>query len=381
MAKVLKYGMVGGSLDALIGDAHRKAINIDAKATLVAGCFSRHYEKTLETGDALNLPTERLYHTYDEMAEKEAAREDCIDFVVIATPNYAHFAACKAFLNAGISVACDKPLCVEVAEAHELEALAKSKNLQFLVTYTYSGHVTAMAIRAMIAAGEIGEIRTIMGEYAQGWLAKEDITGDKQAEWRTDPVYSGKTNCIGDIGTHIENTVYRMTGLKIKKVLAKMEKIVPGRQLDDNATVLVEYDTGASGCYWSSQIAIGHDNGLRVRIYGSKGSILWFQENPEIFHVHRDDGVVQEIHRGHDLIPSCAARYERLPHGLTEGCLEAMANLYSSYIDCLIAEQEGRFTEDMIDYPTIADGVDGIMYVDACLRSSNNGNVWVDFEG
>ncbi len=379
MSKVLNYGMVGGALDAFIGDAHRRAINLDGKAKLVAGCFSRTFEKTVEAGAALNVAEERLYHDYAEMAEKEAAREDGIDFVVIVTPNYAHFGACKAFLEAGIAVSCDKPLCVTVEEATELEALAKEKNLQFLVTYGYSGHVTAKSIRAMIAAGEIGEIRTVMGEYPQGWLAEEEVAGNKQAEWRTDPAMSGNTNCLGDIGTHIENTVYRMTGLKIVKVLARMEKIVANRKLDDNSTVLVEYENGASGCYWSSQVAIGHDNGLRVRIYGSKGSILWFQENPEKYQVHRNDGTIQEIHRGHGTIYPEAAKYQRLPSGHPEGLLEAMGNLYSNFIDCLIAQAEGTFTEDMIDYPSIVDGVDGVMYVDACLRSSNSGNVWVNF--
>lgn len=379
MSRVLNYGMVGGALDAFIGDAHRKALNIDGKARLAAGCFSRNYEKTLAAGEALYVQKDRLYHDYQEMAEKESGREDGIDFVVIVTPNYAHYDACKAFLNAGIAVSCDKPLCIRPEEAVELRELAKSKNLQFMVTYTYSGHVTAKNIRAMIEDGEIGEIRTVMGEYPQGWLAAEDISGNKQGEWRTNPELSGATNCLGDIGTHIENTVYRMTGLKIKKVLARMEKIVPNRKLDDNSTVLVEYENGASGCYWSSQVAIGHDNGLRVRIYGSKGSILWFQENPEVYQVYKDDGSITEIHRGYDIIHPQAARYQRLPSGHTEGWLEAMANLYSSFIDCLNAQAEGSFTEDMIDYPTVEDGVDGVQYIAACLKSQEQGNTWVDF--
>lgn len=380
MGKVLNYGMVGGALDAFIGDAHRRSINLDGKARLVAGCFSRSYEKTLEAGEELNVPEDRLYHDYKEMAEKEAQREDKIDFVVIVTPNYAHYEACKIFLEAGFAVSCDKPLCVTVEQALELEALAKQKNLLFLVTYTYCGHVTAKSIRDTIKSGAIGEVRTVAGEYLQGWLAEEEIAGNKQAEWRTNPDLSGNTNCLGDIGTHIENTVYQMTGLKIKKVLARMEKVVPNRKLDDNSTVLVEFENGASGCYWSSQIAIGHDNGLKIRIYGSKGSILWFQENPEVYQIHKNDGSVMEIHRGHGAIMPEAATYQRLPSGHTEGWLEAMGNLYRSFIDCIIAQQEGKFTPDMIDYPTVVDGVDGVMYIDACLRSHEAGNVWVDFQ-
>ena len=378
MERRLRYGMIGGGPGAFIGDVHRKAIAIDGKAELVAGCFSTKYEKTLETGKEFYLDQDRLYQDYEEMAKAESAREDGIDFVVITTPNYAHYGACKAFLNAGIAVSCDKPLCTTVEEAYELRALAKAKNLQFLVTYGYSGNVTAMQIRAMIKAGEIGEIRTVAGEYPQGWLAGEDLTGNKQGEWRTDPNLSGVTNCLGDIGTHIENTVYRMTGLKIKRVLAKMEVIVPTRKLDDNSTVLVEYENGASGMYWSSQVAIGHDNGLRVRIYGSKGSILWVQEESEKFNLVKEDGTLIEIHRGHASIKEEVAKYQRLPAGHPEGLIEAMANFYSNFIDCLVAQAGGTFTEDMIDYPTIEDGVDGVEYIAACIKSSENGNVWVD---
>ena len=370
--------MVGGGPDAFIGDVHRKAIALDGKAQLVAGCFSRQHDKTLEMGAQLYLEEDRLYRSYEEMAKEEAKREDGIDFVVIVTPNYAHYGACKAFLSEGIAVSCDKPLCVTTEEAYELRALAKAKKLQFLVTHTYSGNVTAMQIRAMIAAGEIGEVRTVMGEYPQGWLANEDIEGNKQGAWRTNPELSGATNCLGDIGTHIENTVYRMTGLKIKKVLAKMDVVVPSRTLDDNATVLVEYENGASGVYRSSQIAIGHDNGWRVRIYGSKGSILWFQEESEKLQLVKEDGTLVEIHRGHAAINEEVAKYERLPSGHAEGLLEAMGNLYSNFIDCLHAQAEGTFTQDMIVYPTIEDGVDGVEYIAACIKSSENGNVWVD---
>ncbi|MHB8061037.1 MAG: Gfo/Idh/MocA family protein, partial [Ruminiclostridium sp.] len=232
---------------------------------------------------------------------------------------------------------------------------------------------------AMIAAGEIGEVRTVMGEYPQGWLAAEDVSGNKQGEWRTNPDMAGKTNALGDIGTHIENTIYRMTGLKIKKVLAKMEKVVPKRKLDDNSVVLVEYENGASGVYWASQIAIGHDNGLRVRIYGSKGSILWFQEQPEVINMAKEDGTLLEFHRGHSTIKKAAAKYQRLPSGHTEGLLEAIANIYSNFIDCINAQKEGNFSMDMVEYPTVEDGVDGVRFVEACLKSSKNGNVWTEF--
>lgn len=378
MAKVLRYGMVGGGEGAFFGSAHRRAIGMEGKAKLVAGCFSCTYDNTLRTGDSLDLDRDRLYQSFDEMAKAEAARPDCIDFVVIVTPNSTHYAACKAFLEAGIPVSCDKPLTVDVEQAVELETLAKSKGLQFMVTYGYSGHVTALHAKELVRTGAIGEVRAVMAEYVQGWLAFEDICGNKQGEWRINPDISGKTNALGDIGTHIENTVYRMTGLKLRRVLARMDVVVPTRKLDDNSYVMVEYDNGATGVYWASQIAIGHDNGLRVRIYGSQGSIFWSQEQPEVIKIAKEDGTLCEVHRGQRAILPAAAKYQRLPSGHPEGLLEALSNYYSNFIDCLIAEKKGCFSESMIEYPTVVDGVNGVLFVEACLRSSNGGNVWVD---
>lgn len=378
MEKVLKYGMVGGGTGSFIGEIHRKAIALDGKAKLVAGCFSRSYENTLETGDRLGVAKDRLYKSFEEMAKAEAARPDGIDFVIVVTPNASHYAICKAFLDAGIAVSCDKPLAVSLAEAKNLETAANAKNLQFMATYTYSGYVTVMQAKALIEKGAIGDIRTIVGEYPQGWLAIEDISGNKQGEWRTDPTQSGNTNALGDIGTHIENTVYRMTNLKIRRLLSKMEVIVPNRKLDDNSFVMVEYDNGASGMYWASQIALGHDNGLRIRIYGTKGSLFWFQEEPEILRMSDINGVLTEIHRGNIGILPAAAKYQRLPGGHPEGLFSAMANLYSNFIDCLNAQKNGTFSKHMIEYPTVSDGVNGLKFIEAALISSKSGNIWVD---
>ena len=218
----------------------------------------------------------------------------------------------------------------------------------------------------------------IMAEYPQGWLAFEDNMGGKQGEWRSDPKQSGGVNCLGDLGTHVENAVATMTGLKVKRVLAKMDVIVPGRVLDDNDSVLVEFDNGASGIYWSSQVAIGYDNSLRVRIYGSKGTVLWFQETPEKVTVIDADNTIRELHRGYAEINPEAAKYARLPSGHPEGWFEAMGNLYRSFIDCISAKQDGTFTEEMIDFPTAAAGAEGLAFVEACLKSSKNKNIWVD---
>ena len=378
MAEVLKYGMVGGGPGSFIGDAHRKAIAIDGRAQLVAGSFSRSPEKSAQTAEELHLDPARCYASYQEMAEKEAAREDGIDFVVIVTPNYMHFDIAKTFLNAGINVACDKPVTISYAQAKELEDLAAEKNLLFMVTYTYMGHVTAKYARDLIRSGAIGEVRTVMAEYPQGWLAHEGDFGGKQGEWRCDPERSGGVNCLGDLGTHVENAVATLTGLKIKRVLAKLDIIVPGRVLDDNDSVLVEYENGASGIYWTSQVAIGSDNSLRVRIYGSRGTILWFQETPDKITVIDDDGTIREVHRGYANVTPTAAKYGRLPSGHTEGWLEAMGNLYRSFTECVSAKKAGTFTEDLIDYPTVSDGAEGLAFVEACLKSTKNGNVWVE---
>ena len=377
MAK-LRYGMVGGGPGAFIGDAHRKAISLDGTAELVAGCFSRTPEKTKEQGKSLGLDPERCYANYKEMAAAERAREDGIDFVVIVTPNNTHYEIAKAFLEAGIHVACDKPLVTTAEEAEELKKIADEKGLLFMVTYTYTGHVTMKYMRDLVKNGEIGTIRTVMAEYPQGWLYNENDWGGKQGEWRCDPAQSGRVNCLGDLGTHVENAVATVTGLKIKRVLAKMDVVVPGRKLDDNDQILVEYEGGATGINWTSQFAIGCDNSLRLRIYGSKGTLLWFQETPEEVTLIREDGIARTIKRGYGAVTPDAAKYGRLPSGHTEGWLEAMGNLYDSFGACVLAKKEDRFTPDMIDYPTIEEGVAGLKYVEACLKSSENGNVWVE---
>lgn len=377
MAK-LRYGMVGGGPGAFIGDAHRKAVSLDGTAELVAGCFSRTPEKTLEQGKALGLEPERCYASYQEMAEAEAAREDGIDFVVIVTPNNTHYAIAKAFLEAGIHVACDKPLVTTVQEAEDLKKMADEKDLLFMVTYTYTGHVTMKYMRDLVKNGEIGTIRTVMAEYPQGWLYDENSWGGKQGEWRCDPAQSGRVNCLGDLGTHVENAVATVTGLKIKRVLAKMDVVVPGRKLDDNDQILVEYEGGATGINWTSQFAIGCDNSLRLRIYGSRGTLLWFQENPEEVILIREDGIARSVKRGYGAVTPDAAKYGRLPSGHTEGWLEAMGNLYDSFGACVKAKKEGHFTPELIDYPTIEEGVAGLKYVEACLESNAKGNVWVE---
>ena len=375
----LKYGMVGGGPGSFIGDAHRRSINLDGMAELVAGVFSRTKEKSLCTAKEYGVDPSRCYDNFEEMAEKEASRDDGIDFAVIVTPNVTHYEACKAFLKKGINVSCDKPLCFTSEQARELVELSKKNNCLFMVTYTYTGNVAVKSIRDYIRAGKLGKIRTVMAEYPQGWLAKEGEWGGKQGEWRSDPKQSGETNCLGDLGTHVENIVTEMTGLRIKRLLAKMDVVVPGRVLDDNDFVMIEYEGGANGLYWASQYAIGSDNSLRIRIYGDKGTIKWFEEDCNNYQLITEDNTMMEIHRGNPGISENAAKYARLPSGHPEGWLEAMGNLYRNFITCINAKKDGTFCDTMIDYQTVEKGAEGIQFIEKCLDSNRKGNVWVDF--
>lgn len=377
MSKSLTYGMVGGGPGSFIGEAHIRAIALDRVATIASGVFSRDPEKSKITARALDLAEDRVYLDYRAMAKAEAAREDGIDFVVVVTPNVSHYEISKAFLEAGIHVVCDKPFTTTLEEAKELHQLASEKGLLLFVTYPYASHITARQAREMIKAGDIGEIRMVHAEYIQGWLASDDLEGNIQAEWRLDPARSGRSNTLADIGSHVENTVYQMTGLHVTEVLAKMEIKVPNRKLDDNSTALVNFDNGATGMYWVSQVAIGHDNGLQVRIYGDKGSILWKQEESEKLHYAKQNGIFCEIHRGQASIHPNVATYNRLPAGHPEGWFEAMANVYRDFTNAVRAKADGTFTDEMVKYPSSLDGLRGMAFIEACLESSEKGNVWV----
>ena len=375
------YGMVGGGPGSFIGDVHRRAIGLDGKAELIAGCFSTDYNNTLATGAGLGLDRSRLYRTFEEMARAEAAREDGIDFAVIVTPNFVHYPAAKAFLEAGIHVVCDKPLTFEVEQAQELADLAAFKNLLFGVTYTYTGYPMAKQAREMIRNGDLGAIRFVNAEYPQDWLAtKLEDTDNKQAQWRNDPARTGKSNCVGDIGSHIANMVSFMTGLKITRLCARLDTFIKGRPLDDNATIMVEFEGGAKGLYWSSQIAVGHDNGLRVRIYGDKGGLEFVQENPNYLKVTHLDRPTEILSRGRNELYPEARKYSRIPSGHPEGYFEAFANIYSAFIDSLQKVKSGGAVQyNEIDFPSVTAGLEGVRFIGRCVESSQQGAVWVDF--
>ena len=375
----LTYGMVGGGAGSFVGDVHRKAIGFDRSALLKAGCFSKDPQNTLKTGMALGLDTERLYNSPEIMAQEEGRRADPIDFVVIVTPNVAHFATAKAFLNQGIPVVCEKPLTFEVWQAEELQALAKAKGLLFCVAYAYTGYPAVKQAKALVASGALGELRFVNAEYPQEWLAGPlETTGQKQAAWRSDPAQAGKSNCVGDIGSHMENLVAYITGLKIERLCARLDTNIPGRLLDDNATIMVDYQGGAKGVYWSSQIAVGHDNGLKVRIYGSKGSLEWSQETPNTFHFRPVDRPAETWSRGRDAFARHAQAFSRIPSGHPEGYNEAFANMYVTFCQALSAVKAGKVpSEDDLDFPTAHEGVEGVRFIGKCVESSKLGSSWV----
>jgi predicted dehydrogenase len=377
----LKYGMVGGGQGAFIGDVHRKAVAIDGKAELVAGCFSQNFENTLTTGDMFGMDRGRLYRSYQEMAEAEGTLESKIDFVIIVTPNNSHFPIAKSALQNGIHVVCDKPLTTDSKDAEELERIAAEKDLLFCVTYTYTGYPIVKHMREMIAKGDLGSIRFVNAEYPQDWLATAlEKTGQKQSVWRADPKQTGISNCVGDIGSHIENMISYLTGLNIQSVCARLDTFVEGRILDDNATILVNYDNGAKGLYWSSQIAIGHDNGLRVRIYGTKGSLEWSQENPNYLRISYLSKPTENISRGRDELYPHAQSYSRIPAGHPEGYFEAFANIYSTFITALQKKISGEaLSGNDQDYPGVQAGIQGVKFIEKCVESSQNGAVWIDF--
>ena len=379
MARQVRYGMVGGDIHAFIGEVHRKAISFDPRVELAAGCFSKNAGRNHETAEAYGLDPSRVYADYVEMAARESAREDGIDFVSIVTPNYMHYPIAKEFLLHGINVVCEKPLCFEVGEAEELCRLAKEKNLLFGVTYTYTGYAMSKVMKEMVAEGKIGKIAAVNAEYAQDWLL-DDLAHDDGVEmnlsvWRKDPKISGIANCVGDIGTHIENYVHYITGLKIKRLLATTNKY--GHPLDLNANIIVEYDNGVNGAYWCSQIAAGRLNGLAVRIYGDKGSLEWEQHYPDYVRYTPKGEAPQMLSRGNGYIHEAAGAYSRIPTGHPEGLYCAFANLYKDYVTAVLKRRAG---EDVsaIDFPRAEDGLNGVKFVHAVVDSANNNNCWID---
>lgn len=378
MSGKLKLGQVGGGEGAFIGEVHRIASRLDDRFSLVAGAFSSTAAKSEASAKALGVDTDRAYGDFRLMAEREAARPDGIDAVSIVTPNHMHYPVAREFLRRGIHVICDKPLTSDLEDARRLAAIAKTaweeNRTRFFVTYNYSAYPMIRQARQMVAKGDLGAIRVIQVEYAQGWLASPvEQQGLKQAEWRTDPKRSGGGGSIGDIGTHAFHLAGYVSGLQATALSADLHSFGAGRMLDDNAQILLRYPDSARGALWCSQVAVGEENGLRLRIYGEKGGLTWSQENPNALHFAPLGQPAQRLTRNGDGFQPGPLVKARLPSGHPEGYLEGFGALYQDIADCLLSPD----TPAPPHIPGIADGVRGMQFIDAALRSSQADGQWV----
>lgn len=372
----IKLGMVGGGNDAFIGGVHRIASRIDDRFELVAGALSSTPEKSQASGAALGLP--RIYDDYKQMAQREARRKDGIDAVSIVTPNHVHYAAAREFLKRGIHVICDKPLTSTLADAKKLVKAAQDSDALFILTHNYTGYPMVRHAREMVANGDIGSIRVVQVEYPQDWLTIEQDF--KQAEWRTDPARSGAGGSTGDIGTHAFNLACFVTGLEVDSLAADLEAFVPGRQVDDNGHVMLRFEGGAKGMLWCSQVAPGNENALRIRVYGDQGGLEWAQEDPNCLW-HTPFGEPKRlITRNGAGAGDAAARMSRIPPGHPEGYLEGFANIYTEAATAIAAVKAGEAVPQDVIYPTIHDGLKGVQFVSACVKSSARNAAWVKLD-
>ena len=383
METAIRLGMIGGGRDAFIGEVHRLAARIDGRFDLVAGALSSTPEKARESGAALGLDPARSYDDFASMAEAETGREDGIEAVSIVTPNHVHWPAAREFLKRGIHVICDKPLTSTLEDAESYVAAvqdARKNGTVFVLTHNYTGYPMVRQAREMVANGDLGAIRVVQVEYPQDWLAEDlEATGQKQAGWRTDPERSGAGGSTGDIGTHAFNLAGFVTGLRCQRLAADLESFVSGRRLDDNAHVLLRYEGGAKGMLWCSQVAPGNENALRLRVYGERGGLEWAQEDPNyLWHTPLGQPKRLLTRNGAGATPGNTGA-SRTPGGHPEGYLEGFANVYADAAEMILAAREGRRAETLA--PTVEDGLDGMRFVDACVRSAQADAAWVDLAG
>ena len=376
MGTRIRLGMVGGGNDAFIGAVHRIASRIDDRYELVAGALSSTPERARASGAALGLPADRTYDDFKQMAIREARLKNGIEAVAIVTPNHVHYAAAREFLKRGIHVICDKPLTSTLADAKKLAKAAESADALFVLTHNYTGYPMVRQAREMVAAGEIGQVRVVQVEYPQDWLSEEQDF--KQAAWRTDPERSGAGGSTGDIGTHAHNLACFVTGLRVESLAADLQAFVSGRKLDDNGHVMLRFAGGARGMLWCSQVAPGNENALRLRVYGEKGGLEWAQENPTNLWFTPLGEPKRLITRNGAGAGAAAARMSRIPPGHPEGYLEGFANIYSEAAEAIEAHRNGKEPSPEVVYPTIQDGLRGMHFVDACVRSSARNAAWVD---
>lgn len=376
----IRMGMVGGGRGAFIGAVHRAAAALDGQIELVCGAFSSDPQRSKDSGADLFLPPDRCYVTFDGMMAGEAAlpADRRMDFVSIVTPNHLHFAPAKAALEHGFHVVSDKPATFNLSEAKELGALLGRAGLLYALTHNYTGYPMVKEARELVRSGRLGKIRKVVVEYPQGWLATRlEETGQKQASWRTDPARSGAAGCLGDIGTHAENLAEYITGLRIKELAADLTAFVPGRQLDDDANILLRFEGGAKGVLHASQISVGEENNLNIRVYGELGGLEWRQQEPNTLLLKWPDRPVEILRAGMGYLGASATANTRIPPGHPEGYLEAFGNIYRNFANHVRALLDRREPDAIaFDYPKISDGIRGMAFIEAAVDSSKNNARW-----
>ncbi len=371
----IRLGIVGGGIGAFVGSIHRIAARLDDRYELLAGALSSEPRRAADSAAELGIDPRRAYASFEEMAKKEGKLKHGIEAVAIVTPNHLHCAVAKAFLEAGIHVICDKPLSSSLEDAEKIEKLVEGSGLIFAITYNYSGYPMVRHAREMVAAGKLGNIRVIQVEYAQDWLATNiEAEGHKQAAWRTDPARAGTGGSIADIGTHAFHLAEFISGLEAKSLLADLDAFVAGRSLDDNANILLHYSNGAKGMLWSSQVASGQENALRIRLFGDKGGLEWAQEDPNYLQYRPLRETRQILTRGGPAVGEAAARATRIPAGHPEGFLEGFANLYRDIADMIEAGRTGKSLTTLV--PDVTDGVKGVRFVEKAVSSNAAGSIW-----
>lgn len=378
----LKFGQIGGGRDAFIGAVHRRAAISDGFTEFVAGALSSDPGKAKLSGEDLLLAPERNYGTWQEMLEKESAlpEGERIDYVSIVTPNHAHFEPALAFVKAGFNVVLDKPMVHSSEQARQLiEAVEKNKVI-FGVTYNYTGYPMVKEAREWVKSGKLGKIQRVVVEYPQGWLLKKiEEEGQKQAEWRTDPARSGIAGAVGDIGSHSENLLSYITGLELEAICADLNTFVPGRRLDDDASVLLRFKNGARGVLWVSQVAPGEENHLQIRVYGTEGALHWDQEHPNHLSFYPSGGPVQVYRRANGPTSAAAGRATHLPSGHPEAFFEAFGNIYMNIGDAIRARLQGRQPNELeLDFPSVYDGARGVRFIEKVVESGKSSKKWIE---
>lgn len=372
--------MIGGGPGSFIGAVHRIAANLDGQIELVCGCFSSKPEKSRATGESLFLPPERVYASWEEMLEKEALlpEGERMDFVSIVAPNHVHFAPAMMALDKGFHVALDKPMTFSLEEAKLLAAKVKETGKLFLLTHTYTGYPMVKEARHRVLNGDLGKVRRIYVEYPQGWLYNDCASTNKQAAWRVDPNRSGKAGCMGDIGTHAFNLAEYITGLKATEICGELQTFVPDRLLDDDGAALIRYEGGARGVLMASQIAVGCENSLKIRVFGEKGGLEWRQEEPNTLILRWPDRPAEIVRTNNGYVSGISAYNSRVPAGHPEGYLEAFANLYRNFATALRAKLEGKEpAPEALDFPSAEEGVRGMRFIETIVSTNNTDAKWL----